>query len=409
MASEPPTVNCAGLDGFKSFEDYAALLRTRTSFNSTLLGQCQLPICQALWGFGEPDLSGIGAATGYTLSFSIGTLLFPLLTTISSRLGPTSRTVITSGMSSFFESATYFALAIQVATIATLAPKDLETKTTSFGDYEITIAGVVSALSLLPSIPPIILLASIKEPRVIRARRSYRLTIFAVTVAPFTYIFFEQCIRNFGPSQIGEGQGEGGKTLISGAEWAAITDLCFGGVEYVTGNEDYILSVFQLMGSLFVFLFIIGFSVPAILQQVRDVYGEGNAVEQKVGGWVERGAEVCRLRAVRGVLLSLPCFLSVPLLWGFWRLRDLQGQLAASMGVDYEGNEWSFGQVMAITVFVPVGAEMIFAATRKRLDAERVEEGVQLESQQQNIELSVGSHEKDEKYETRRRNATYPA
>ncbi|KAK0611434.1 hypothetical protein B0T14DRAFT_530376 [Immersiella caudata] len=295
-------------------------------------------------------------------------------------------------MSSFFESATYFALAIQVATIATLAPKDLETKTTSFGDYEVTIAGVVSALLLLPLIPSLILLSSVKTPR-IRARRSYRLIIFAITVAPSTYTFLEQCIRNLSPSQVGEGKGDGGITLISGEEWAAITNLCFGGAEYATDREDRILSVFQTMGWVFVFIFIIGFSVPSILQQVRDVCGEENSIERKVGGWVKRAAVVCRLRVVRVVLLGLPFVLSLPLVWGFWRLRDLQGQLAASMGGVYEGNEWSFGQVMAITVFVPVGAEMIFVATRRKLDARgEDEDGEPLDIQQDIPEESVKSY-----------------
>ncbi|KAK0649305.1 hypothetical protein B0T16DRAFT_389379 [Cercophora newfieldiana] len=114
------------------------------------------------------------------------------------------------------------ALAIQVATIATLAPKNLETKTTSFGDYEVSIA--------------------------VRARQSYRLILFALAVTPSVYIF-EQSIRSFGPSQIGEGQGDGFRTL------------CFGGLAFVTDYEDYVLSAFLMAASLFVLVFIAGFGL----------------------------------------------------------------------------------------------------------------------------------------------------
>jgi len=363
--------DCSGLDGFKSFESYASLLRDRTSFNETLLSQCRLPICQALWGFGEPDLSGIGVAIGYMLSSFIGTVLSPLLFVVSSHLGPTALSITTAGISSFFDSAAYFAFAIQIATIATLASKDFETKTTSFGDYEVTIAGVVSVLCLIPLIPPLILLSAATPS--IRTRRTYRLLLFALAVTPSTGPFLEQSIRNFGPSEIGEGKGDGGKTYVTDKEWGAINTLCFGGIVYTTDNEDYILSIFQMAGSLFVFLFTVGFSIPTILQQIRYVFGEENPFQQRFGGWVDWASGICWLRAMRWALLGLPFCLAVPLLWGFWRLRGLQAQLSASMGAEYRADEWGFGQVMAITVFVPVAAEMVFVGVLRRLDFEEEE------------------------------------
>jgi len=62
MAERDVVADCSGLDAFRVFKDYADLLRNRTSFNETLLRQCQQPICQALWGYGIPDLSGIGVS-----------------------------------------------------------------------------------------------------------------------------------------------------------------------------------------------------------------------------------------------------------------------------------------------------------------------------------------------------------
>jgi hypothetical protein len=56
------TADCIGLDAFQDFGDYMALVRNRTSFNETLLRQCQVPICGVLWGYGLPDISGIGVS-----------------------------------------------------------------------------------------------------------------------------------------------------------------------------------------------------------------------------------------------------------------------------------------------------------------------------------------------------------
>ena len=47
---------------------------------------------------------------------------------------------------------------------------------------------------------------------------------------------------------------------------------------------------------------------------------------------------------------------------GLLETSHLAAELAERAGGTYEGGDWRFGQVMAVTVFVPVGAEMLFAA-----------------------------------------------
>lgn len=75
MAAESnSTVDCTGLDAFRDFGEYMALVRNRTSFNEALLRQCQVPICGALWGYGLPDISGIGVS----LLVVVGTVYIPM-------------------------------------------------------------------------------------------------------------------------------------------------------------------------------------------------------------------------------------------------------------------------------------------------------------------------------------------
>ena len=55
-------VECSDLYGFQEFSVYMSLLRNRTGFNGTLLEQCRIPICGTVWGYGVPDISGVGVS-----------------------------------------------------------------------------------------------------------------------------------------------------------------------------------------------------------------------------------------------------------------------------------------------------------------------------------------------------------
>lgn len=55
-------INCSTLTSVRGFQDYIQIVRNETSFNQTLLRFCQDEICGALWGVGNPDVSGIGVS-----------------------------------------------------------------------------------------------------------------------------------------------------------------------------------------------------------------------------------------------------------------------------------------------------------------------------------------------------------
>jgi hypothetical protein len=54
--------NCSLLATRTSFTAYVQALNTTTDFNTTLLEACQSDICNALWGDGNADISGIGVS-----------------------------------------------------------------------------------------------------------------------------------------------------------------------------------------------------------------------------------------------------------------------------------------------------------------------------------------------------------
>ncbi|KAK1753854.1 hypothetical protein QBC47DRAFT_414784 [Echria macrotheca] len=249
-----------------------------------------------------------------------------------------------------------------------LAPKDMETAPSSMGYYEIRIAGLVSTISLLPLPIPVLLLSS---QSMSKDRHPYRLSVLHFTVVPSVYPFLSQSIRYWAPTTIGEYRGEGGETYVTNEEWGALLDLCFeGGDGYAgafTPAEHVVLGVFHMLAFVAVLLFSVLLLVPLILRRV-DARNGGvrGPMRERIGVLVERAVKSGGRTWVRILLALVPLGLAVPLLWGFWRLRGVQSRLAVAAKGHYEGNDWGFGQVMAIAVFVPVGAEMLFVWAQMR-------------------------------------------
>lgn len=54
--------NCSALVSRKSFPDYVAAIRKATANDFALVDQCRPEVCNALWGSGNPDISGVGVS-----------------------------------------------------------------------------------------------------------------------------------------------------------------------------------------------------------------------------------------------------------------------------------------------------------------------------------------------------------
>jgi hypothetical protein len=55
--------NCSNLKFLDYFDGYIAQVRLETDCSTTLLLECQDEICSAIWGEGNPDISGIGVSS----------------------------------------------------------------------------------------------------------------------------------------------------------------------------------------------------------------------------------------------------------------------------------------------------------------------------------------------------------
>ena len=189
------------------------------------------------------------------------------------------------------------------------------------------------------------------------------MVLLGIVVALFIYPFVSQCIHNWASSDIGEGNGPGGSTIITSAEWNTLTHTCFGEVNAPSYTESRVMAGFELVGSLTYILVSLWVFLAQIFRNLK-AQGPGGITQSrslasigKILGSFTAPSWFRKLGHI--VLLLCPLFLSIPLIFGIFRLRDVQKALAKATKSAYFDNEWGFGQVVAVVVFAPVNLDMI--------------------------------------------------
>lgn len=143
---------CATLSLRSEFSAYIELLRNATDNDFSLVDSCRMNVCGALWGLGNPDISGVGMAAGYLMEsalcvFIVGASLWYEMT---DRKNTLAKLLLSSGIRAYHDTASFFTFAIQVACIATLSKADWGLGADGMGGITKEITWLVSSLSLLP-------------------------------------------------------------------------------------------------------------------------------------------------------------------------------------------------------------------------------------------------------------------
>ena len=383
--------SCSNLTEFNNFIDYIELLRNETDFQQQKILGCKKQICSALWGVGNPDISGIGvrrlpgtkveppvtatnrdqATTGFFLEVIIGFGLSVLILATkqsqpgheaSDSYGDRLRKYAVLGLQTYFDCAIYFSIAIEIAATVMLARKDFSVTQDDFGalDTQVVLAiSVVCMLSLLHQMATA-RISTTEEATPGRKRPDSFLLLVATLL--FFYPFISQCIRNWAPSRIGKGRGEGGTTIVTRSEWALVEATCFPVAQPLSEREQLIISALELLGSLLIMLtagWIIIKAVPISREkeEERGLWRLGRRSWYHILDLSEKiwGGETLLSQVT---FIALPLMLAVPLLWGIVRLRQAQSQLAETTEASYIGDEWGFGQVVSIVIFAPVFVEV---------------------------------------------------
>lgn len=146
-------MDCKAFSSRTSFPSYIELLRNVTAGDFSRVEECRAEVCGALWGSGNPDVSGIGMAIGYLLESIICLVL--LCSSLWLEMKPPqqprlAKMLLANASRSFYDNAAFFTFAIQVASIATLTKADFGISADGMGQLTMEIVWLVSVLTLLP-------------------------------------------------------------------------------------------------------------------------------------------------------------------------------------------------------------------------------------------------------------------
>lgn len=369
-------IDCSGLVTRTSFSQYLTALRNMAGEDLSNVTYCKTTVCNALWGSGNPDISGIGMIIGYIFENVLGFVLAFSLWILRKRAGNNlfQRWIrmATHGCGCFYESAIFFTFSIQLASIVMLARLDFGISASGMGDSTARITWAVSLLTMLPLMYVIFMPSllherqtginqDLKHQAAQTSREKLRFLLFVLSWLLSVYPFFSRMISTFGlniPNSETPHQGESHApptTYIPESKaWDIVQTMCIGDVRRVTNGERLAMNFFGVMGSLFVSLFVVIKLVFHALQRQHPGSTLLTFIRQR-----------CFKVGTQDFPLSSALFLILPLIgiaqiWTVLRLRQFQQQVSnASENLDLDG-QWTFGQVAATIIFVPVLIECCF-------------------------------------------------
>ena len=383
-------INCGSLVSKTSFPNYIASIRNATAGNFTLVDQCKAQICNALWGSGNSDISGVGVRrysslvernhadekmemiVGYIIENVVGLILVCLLYCLLLRTNNSQEkahpellhrfiSVARRGCSSFYDCTVFFTFSIQLACIVVLARLDFGVSASGMGDSTAKITWAVSLLTIIPLMYVAFNPGLLREPKPDHAstfkgqkskdrKEQLRFVLFALCWLLFIYPFLSRMMETFGPSAIG-----GKSQVISTDDWNVIETACTAGVDAVSNHEIIAMDFFSVAGSVFVCLL----ALTKIIWLAAQRHHKDSRLVQRVHGLLSRNSsQLSRLSIVLFVAIPI---IAVSQLWTIFRLRNFQQQIAENAGNADLDSQWTFGQIAAVTIFVPVAVECGFA------------------------------------------------
>lgn len=276
-------------------------------------------------------------------------------------------------LDSFNDCATFFAFSIEIAAIVVLVREDFGISTSGMGDATVHITQAISVLVLLPlcyrtvtDVPqsterpetdPLeaeknksdssttASTAGSTDEKSTREARCFILLVVCWLLA--FYPFYSKMNTEFGPSQISS------SGAITSPQFAAIEDMCTANVSNITSAENAVMTAFEMVSYILLSVFVLG----RILWLGMEKHHSESKLYTTLLAWCRRHvSEKVTWRVRTGCLIAMP-LLASGLVWTILRTQQFQHQMARTMASDDSDAQWTFGQVVAVTVFAPVIVE----------------------------------------------------
>jgi len=239
---------------------------------------------------------------------------------------------------------------VQLASVVILIKKDFGISAQDFGGLTVEVTWAAALLTMLPMLLVCSCGAKLDRPEV-------RLSVICISWALFLYTFMSRMISDFGPSQIGVSKPGAQPAVMSPGEVANIEQLCWTDGSGLSKPETDAFDVFTIGGSLFLSTVVVGTLIWVLLtrRQPDMVKQWKHSGVLKVNIFNLMSLEFARLLMVCNVFLW-----GVPQLWAILRFRAMQQALAVSIGSSDQDSSWSFGQIVAVVIFLPVLLEFAY-------------------------------------------------
>lgn len=239
-------------------------------------------------------------------------------------------------MSAYADSTIAFAVSVELASTIMLIRKNFGLGAYEFGGLTVQLVWVITILVMLP----LLCFCWIDLPD-----KKLESRLCAVTMALILFLinFICRMVGTYSGGQVGT-------YVITQAEWDQIQGMCWGD-HNLSMTASVIVEIFSISASLWVILSISAALVFPIKSNTK------NPALTRINGLIAAMSQK-EIRSVT-VFTSSLVFFSVPLFWALVMLRSWQRSFAKRLHDEDGSNVWSFGQIIAVVVFLPVLGEVL--------------------------------------------------
>ena len=322
---------------------------------------------------------------GYVLDHILGLILSLLVVFTNDRSHPSRFRTLTRSLKAFQSCAIFLAFSIEIAAIVVLVKEDFGVDTRELGDFTARITHAVAMLVLL-ALVYVILAGGARKPDTKHApmqpvlysasaqhfvgQGSDSFVLIVLCWALSFYPFYSRMNAAFGPSKISNKPG----SAIDTNQFGRIRGVCFDGVQQISGSEDHLMSAVIVLTYIPLSLY--------ILTRIVWLGVERNHADSAFHNRlviIRDAMPPAAVTTASFVGFALVPVLACGLLWSIVRVRSAQQALTAYINSTDSDGAWTFGQIVAVTVFAPVlvecwisvGAER--ASSSSRIDAHGAE------------------------------------
>ena len=141
-----------------------------------------------------------------------------------------------------------------------------------------------------------------------------------------------------------------------------IESICFEGVRTLSTSEGNVITAFGIISYLLLSIVVISKIILSVTEDEND----------RRSRWLTRYSNAFSERSIDGsrawiLFCAIVAITLVVQFWALFRFRQLQSAMVEAVGESFPDGQWTFGQIVAIAVFIPVLAEVVFLWKRRSL------------------------------------------